>query len=218
VVNFRRCERQGLNGYGFGHSGRAFSTLSFGLLASRADRVRQGSASLRSQSRRLKTLPPTGAKFGGASPAASRIPFGVRSGPSPIFRAPKTSLVQTGCPSAPNVLDSAPPFHLWAFAPLPPKNAVRVSRKGESLNSNHRPDAQTSLTERPARRARPGIAAATHVDSEPGEAVWLGCIIPGHSGDRRTWRTAVCLGGSSASDKAHASSPQQNPQANTDFP
>ena len=57
------------------------------------------------------------AQEGGESPAASRRPFGERNGPSPIFRVRKASLVQTGCPSVPLVLDPAPPFPFWLSPP-----------------------------------------------------------------------------------------------------
>ena len=77
------------------------------------------------------------AEAGGESPCRQGCPSATGAASSPIFRARKASLVQTGCPSAPVVLDRTPPLHQWAFAPLPPKNAVRVSRKGDS--SRRRP-------------------------------------------------------------------------------
>ena len=49
---------------------------------------------------------------------------------SPLFRARKASLVQSGCPSAPVVLDCTPPFPFGLAPPSRRKNAIRVSRKG----------------------------------------------------------------------------------------
>ena len=49
-------------------------------------------------------------------------------------------------PSAPVVLDWLPPFHDWAFAPLPPKNAARVSRKGPYSELRHHSLAATPDT------------------------------------------------------------------------
>ena len=43
----------------------------------------------------------------------------------PIFRAPQTSLVQTGRPPAPSVLDCTPPYHLGF---RPPSAEKRYSR------------------------------------------------------------------------------------------
>src|SRR4029077_8693596 len=42
---------------------------------------------------------------GGASTVRQGSGHATNAAPSPIFRAPKASLVQTGCPSAPVVLD-----------------------------------------------------------------------------------------------------------------
>jgi hypothetical protein len=56
--------------------------------------------------------------IGGESPKPpSRISSGSRRGPSPIFRARKASLVQTGCPSLPSVLDCVPPLSIFASVP-----------------------------------------------------------------------------------------------------
>ena len=82
-------------------------------------RLSRAPRSLRSLPERLASpLPILCGEDRGSTPTASRMPCGVRRGPSPIFRAPKASLVQTGCPSAPPVLDSAPPVTCFPSVPV----------------------------------------------------------------------------------------------------
>ena len=70
-------------------------------------------------------------KTGGESPVPSRMPFGGRSG-SPLASAlPEPRLCSQGDPPHRPSLTALPPIHL-GFRPLTPKNAVRVSRKGDS--------------------------------------------------------------------------------------
>ena len=83
-----------------------------------------------------RPLSPSRAENRGRIPRAVKDALRREARCPPSFRARKASLVQPGRPPALPVLDRTPPPSFGAFAPLPPKNAIRVSRKGDFQTRN----------------------------------------------------------------------------------
>jgi len=88
-------------------------------------------------------LPPPPAlsckKRGENPPRSSKgCPAATGTAPPQSSALAKPRLCRPGAPPCQSSLTALPPCYPRAFAPLPPKNAVRVSRKGDFMNKNER--------------------------------------------------------------------------------
>jgi hypothetical protein len=88
------------------------------------------------------------------------MPCGVRHGPSPIFRARKASLVQTGCPSMPVVLDCTPPVPFGLSPPFRRKTLFAFRVRG--IHQEDRPQAMAPVVRRGILHRQPVTLSAWH--------------------------------------------------------